>query len=237
MPLMRLDKYLADCTALTRSQLRREIRSGAVTVNGEVITQPEHKLDPDSAAVTLGGEKVEYKKFCYYMLNKPAGILSATDDKKQRTVIDLFPPEIKKRGIFPVGRLDKDTTGLLIITDDGELAHKVISPKSGIVKTYIADTDGAVTPADVKAFAEGVTLKDGTKCLPAELEPLAGSRCIVRVSEGKYHQVKRMLASVGKPVLALKRVAIGALELDKTLAEGEFRPLGQNELCNLYKKK
>lgn len=231
MPLMRLDKLLSETTAYSRSQLKQIIKNGGVTVDGRSVTVPEAKLDPEMAVVTLNGETVRYRKFCYYMLNKPAGILSATDDKKQKTVIDLFPPEIRKRNIFPVGRLDKDTTGLLIITDDGDFAHRVISPKSGIVKTYHAQTTEPVSSEDIDAFRKGIVLADGTQCLPAELEALPNGSCLVRVTEGKYHQVKRMLASRGKPVTALKRLSIGGLKLDESLKSGEFREIGENELC------
>ena len=237
MPLMRLDRLLSECTALSRSQLRQIIKNGSVSVDGIVITSPEHKVCSDTARVELDGKTVSYEKFCYYMLNKPAGILSATDDKKQKTVIDLFPAELKKKNLFPVGRLDKDTTGLLIITNDGEFAHRVISPKSEIVKTYRACTESPVDDADVEAFRQGIVLADGTQCLPAGLEKLPDGSCLVRVMEGKYHQVKRMLASRGKPVTALMRLSIGGLELDKGLLPGQFRQLSEKELCSVNKKK
>lgn len=237
MPLMRLDRLLSECTALSRSQLRQIIKNGSVSVDGIVITSPEHKVCSDTARVELDGKTVSYEKFCYYMLNKPAGILSATDDKKQKTVIDLFPAELKKKNLFPVGRLDKDTTGLLIITNDGDFAHRVISPRSEIVKTYHAVTETPVNDADIEAFSQGIVLADGTKCLPAGLEKLPDGSCLVRVMEGKYHQVKRMLASRGKPVTALMRLSIGGLELDKGLLPGQFRQLSEKELCSVNKKK
>lgn len=237
MPLMRLDRLLSECTALSRSQLRQIIKNGSVSVDGIVITSPEHKVCSDTARVELDGKTVSYEKFCYYMLNKPAGILSATDDKKQKTVIDLFPAELKKKNLFPVGRLDKDTTGLLIITNDGDFAHRVISPRSEIVKTYHAVTETPVNDADIEAFRQGIVLADGTKCLPAGLEKLPDGSCLVRVMEGKYHQVKRMLASRGKPVTALMRLSIGGLELDKGLLPGQFRQLREKELCSVNKKK
>lgn len=237
MPLMRLDKLLSECTVLSRSQLRQIIKNGSVSVDGAAVTSPEHKVDSDTARVELNGKQVSCERFCYYMLNKPAGILSATDDKKQKTVIDLFPPAIRKKNLFPVGRLDKDTTGLLIITNDGDFAHRVISPKSEIVKTYHAVTEGCVDDADIEAFRQGIVLADGTRCLPAELEKLTDGSCLVHVMEGKYHQVKRMLASRGKPVTALKRLSIGGLELDKSLLPGEFRQLTEKELCSVNKKK
>lgn len=237
MPLMRLDRLLSECTALSRSQLRQIIKNGSVSVDGIVITSPEHKVCSDTARVELDGKTVSYEKFCYYMLNKPAGMLSATDDKKQKTVIDLFPAELKKKNLFPVGRLDKDTTGLLIITNDGDFAHRVISPRSEIVKTYHAVTETPVNDADIEAFRQGIVLADGTKCLPAGLEKLPDGSCLVRVMEGKYHQVKRMLASRGKPVTALMRLSIGGLELDKGLLPGQFRQLSEKELCSVNKKK
>lgn len=235
MSEMRLDKLLSETTAYTRSQLKQIIKSGRVSVNGTAVTAPEIKLDPTDALIELDGERISYAKFHYFMLNKPAGILSATDDKKQKTVIDLFPEEMRRR-LFPVGRLDKDTTGLLLVTDDGDFAHRVISPRSEIVKTYRAMTSEPVNDADVEAFRQGIVLADGTKCLPAGLEALPDGSCLVRVYEGKYHQVKRMLASRSKPVIELKRLSIGALELDEKLLPGEFRQLTENELCSVIKK-
>ncbi len=235
MSEMRLDKLLSETTAYTRSQLKQIIKSGRVSVNGTAVTAPETKIDPTGALIELDGESVSYAKFHYFMLNKPAGILSATDDKKQKTVIDLFPEEMRRR-LFPVGRLDKDTTGLLLVTDDGDFAHRVISPRSEIVKTYRAVTSEPVNDADVEAFRQGIVLADGTKCLPAGLEALPDGSCLVRVYEGKYHQVKRMLASRSKPVIELKRLSIGALELDEKLLPGEFRQLTENELCSVIKK-
>lgn len=236
MPVMRLDKLISECGLASRKEIKQIVKAGRVTVDGVVASAPEQKLDPDKSVVTLDGEVIRYKKFHYYMLNKPEGILSATDDKRQRTVLDLVTPEMRKMGLFPVGRLDKDTTGLLLLTDDGEFAHKVISPKSEINKTYHAYTDGVVDSADVRAFAVGVVLADGTECLPAQLKPLDDGSCLVTVMEGKYHQVKRMLASRGKPVTKLKRLSIGALKLDESLKPGEFRELSENELCSVLNK-
>lgn len=237
MPLMRLDKFISDCGAASRREIKQMIKAGRVTVNGKTAAAPETKLDPDSAVVAIDGTALKYEKFHYFMLNKPSGVLSATDDGRQRTVIDLFAPEHKRLGLFPVGRLDKDTTGLLLITDNGEFAHKVISPKSEIEKLYHAQTLAPVNDDDIAAFAQGVTLADGTRCLPAGLDLCDDGSCLVTVMEGKYHQVKRMLASRGKPVTALKRLRIGALELDESLKPGEYRPLTADELCRVMKKK
>lgn len=168
------------------------------------------------------------------MLHKPAGVLSATEDRSQPTVLDLLPPEMKRRGLFPVGRLDKDTTGLLLLTDDGPLAHGLLSPKKHVDKVYLARVDGQVDGADAAALAAGLTLGDGTVCLPAGLEPLGdGSTCLVTLQEGKYHQVKRMLAARGKPVLTLHRLRMGPLTLDEGLKPGKWRFLTPRERAEL----
>ena len=233
---MRLDKLLSECGVASRKEIRQLIRSGRVSVDGAAAASPEMKLDPYKALVCLDGTKIEYAKYHYYMMNKPAGVLSATDDGRQKTVLDLVTPEMRKIGLFPVGRLDKDTTGLLILTNDGEFAHRVISPRSEIVKVYHARTEAPVDEADITAFKEGLTLGDGTKCLPAGLKLLPDGSCLVEVMEGKYHQVKRMLSSRGKPVTELKRLSIGGLKLDKALLPGGFRALEENELCSVMKK-
>ena len=237
MPLMRLDKYISDCGVASRREIKQMIKTGRITLNGVVATTAEIKIDPEQAVVTVDGTALKYDKYHYFMLNKPAGVLSATDDGKQKTVLNLFLPEHKKFNLFPVGRLDKDTTGLLLITDDGDFAHKVISPKSEIFKVYHAHTRLPVNAADIAAFKQGVTLSDGTLCLPAGLELCEDGSCLVTVMEGKYHQVKRMLASRGKPVTALKRLKIGDLKLDESLKPGEYRPLTADELCRVMKKK
>ena len=237
MPKMRLDKLLSECGVASRKEIRQLIRSGRVSVDGAAAASPEMKLDPYKALVCLDGTKIEYAKYHYYMMNKPAGVLSATDDGRQKTVLDLVTPEMRKIGLFPVGRLDKDTTGLLILTNDGEFDHRVISPRSEIVKVYHARTEAPVDEADITAFKEGLTLGDGTKCLPAGLKLLPDGSCLVEVMEGKYHQVKRMLSSRGKPVTELKRLSIGGLKLDKALLPGSFRALEENELCSVMKKK
>ena len=226
--MTRLDKLLAQSGLYSRSEARDLIRARRVSVGGEIASKPEQKC-ADSAEIRVDGAPVNCERFRYFMLDKPAGVLSATDDKSQSTVLDLLPAELRRLGLFPVGRLDKDTTGLLLLTNDGEFTHRVISPRYGVVKTYLARTAAQTGPEDVRAFAEGLTLADGTRCLPAVLEPLGGSRCRVLVSEGKYHQVKRMLAAVGKPCLELRRVKIGALELDPALHPGGFRELRQFE--------
>ena len=226
--MTRLDKLLTQSGLYSRNEARELIRSGRVSVDGETLRRPEVKAAED-AAVFVDGEEVNCSLCRYFMLNKPAGVLSATDDRSQPTVLDLLPREIRALGLFPVGRPDKDTTGLLLLTNDGGFAHRVISPKHGVVKTYLAVTASPVDAEDVRAFWEGITLADGTHCLPAVLEPLDGCRCRVLVSEGKYHQVKRMLAACGKPCTALERTAVGALELDPELPRGGWRELRQFE--------
>ena len=226
--MTRLDKLLAQSGLYSRSEARDLIRARRVSVGGEIASKPEQKC-ADSAEIRVDGELINCSRFRYFMLDKPAGVLSATDDKSQSTVLDLLPAELRRLGLFPVGRLDKDTTGLLLLTNDGEFAHRVISPRFGVVKIYLARTAAQTGPEDVRAFADGLTLADGTRCLPAVLEPLEGCLCRVLVSEGKYHQVKRMLAAVGKPCLELRRVKIGALELDPALHPGGFRELRQFE--------
>ena len=231
--MTRLDKLLAQSGLYSRSEARSLIRAGRVAADGEVIRSCEAKLGPN-AVITVDGEEICCAEFRYFMLDKPAGVLSATDDRKQPTVLDLLPGELRALGLFPAGRLDKDTTGLLLLTNDGDYAHRVISPKHGVVKTYIASTAIPVTAEDVAAFRVGLTLADGTRCLPAALEPLEGGSCRVQVSEGKYHQVKRMLASRGKPVLTLRRVKIGGLELDETLGPGGLKELRQFEAALVF---
>lgn len=230
MASLRLDKLLADMGIASRKELRQIIKSGRVCVNNLVVTVPEQKVDGEKSCITLDGLPLCYTRFHYYMMDKPVGLLSVTEDKKQDTVLSLVTPEMRRMNLFPVGRLDKDTSGLLLLTDDGTFAHRVISPKSHIEKLYDATVDGCLTKEDVDAFAAGLILRDGTQCLPAKLEILSPNHCHVRVMEGKYHQVRRMLASRGTPVLTLRRLSIGGLSLDKNLASGGFRELDQREI-------
>ena len=234
MALQRLDKVLADLGVGTRRDLKELIRSGRVRIDGEICRKPEQKLDPTQQTLTLDGKPLVYKTLRYFMLDKPAGVVTATEDRDQETVLDLLPEELRRLGLFPVGRLDKDTSGLLLLTNDGEFAHRVISPKFCVEKRYYADIDGDVTDEDVSAFAAGITLRDGTVCLPARLESLGAGKCMVTVTEGKYHQVKRMLASRGKPVLALRRIAVGGLYVDDGLGPGGLRELDETDLCKLF---
>ena len=234
MERIRLDKYLCDLGKATRSESKKMIRSGRVRVDGETVTAPETKIAPDSARVTLDGEKLLWARHHYYMMNQPAGSLTATEDRRQKTVLDLLPDELRRMELFPVGRLDRDTRGLLLLTDDGDFAHRVISPKFAVEKMYDASVEGTPDESDAAAFARGIVLRDGTKCRPARLALLGEGRCLVTVTEGKYHQAKRILAARGKPVTALKRLSIGALRLPDTLAEGEVAELDEEDLCRVF---
>lgn len=234
MPRMRLDKFLSDMGLASRKELKEIIRAGRVTVNGAAAAVPETKIDPETCTVELDGQVLGYKRFHYYIMDKPVGVLTATEDKRQRTVLDLLTPEERRMGLFPVGRLDKDTSGLLLLTDDGVFAHRVISPKSEVEKIYYARVDGDITEEDVRAFGEGIVLKDGTHCLPSRLERTGEGSCLVTVMEGKYHQVRRMLASCGKPVTELRRLSVGALSLDGTLSPGAYRELAQSEAMKVF---
>lgn len=231
----RLDKLLAGTGKWSRREVKALVRQGLVRVDGRLAASAEDKLDPAAAVVTVAGETVSLCRFTYVMLHKPAGVLTATEDRKQPTVLDLLPPELRRIGLAPVGRLDKDTEGLLLLTNDGELAHRLLSPKYHVDKRYLARVDGELSAADAEAFARGMTLGDGLECLPAGLEVLPDRVCIVTLREGKFHQVKRMLAARGAPVLYLKRLSMGPLTLDDSLAAGAYRLLRAEEILALYR--
>lgn len=229
----RLDKLLASTGRWSRSEVKRLVREGRVLVDGRIAASAEEKYDADAAAITVDGETVTLSRFAYIMLHKPAGVLSATEDGRGKTVLDLLPEEYKKRGLFPVGRLDKDTEGLLLLTDDGQLAHDLLSPKKHVDKVYFARVEGRLDEDDRAAFAAGMTLGDGLSCLPAGLEIVSsGARSEARVTirEGKFHQIKRMFAARGKPVVYLKRLSMGPLSLDDALPCGAWRALRDEEL-------
>ena len=229
----RLDKRLASTGRWSRREVKELVRQGRVLVNGMPARRPEDKVGEEDQLL-VDGQEVNCAPFVYVMMHKPAGLLSATEDRNQKTVVDLLPEELKRRGLFPVGRLDKDTTGLLLLTDDGALAHDLLSPKKHVDKVYLAKVEGRVDSTDVSALAQGMVLGDGLHCLPAGLEPLEdGSSCLVTLWEGKYHQVKRMLAARGKPVLALKRLSMGLLRLDEKLQPGQWRYLEMDEVAKL----
>lgn len=231
----RLDKLLAGTGKWSRREVKALVRQGLVRVDGRLAASAEDKLDPAVAIITVAGETISLCRFTYVMLHKPAGVLTATEDRKQPTVLDLLPPELRRIGLAPVGRLDKDTEGLLLLTNDGELAHRLLSPKYHVDKRYLARVDGELSAADAEAFARGMTLGDGLECLPAGLEVLPDRVCIVTLREGKFHQVKRMLAARGAPVLYLKRLSMGPLTLDDSLAAGAYRLLRAEEISALYR--
>ena len=232
----RLDKIISATGKKSRREVREMVRQGRVLVDGKPAPAADMKVDPQTAVILLDGEPLGYEKFTYVMLHKPAGVLSATEDGRGETVLDLLAPEYRKIGLFPVGRLDKDTEGLLLLTDDGALAHDLLAPKKHVDKVYFARTEGTLGEEDCAAFAAGITLGDGLSCLPAKLELLnvgAQSEVLVTVCEGKFHQVKRMLASRGTPVIYLKRLSMGTLTLDEGLKAGEYRLLTAQEIERL----
>ena len=232
----RIDKLLSATGRWSRKEVKELVRQGRVLAGGRAVLRPEEKWDPATLCLTVDGVPVDCSPFVYVMLNKPEGVLSATEDSRQPTVLDLLPPELRRRGLFPVGRLDKDTTGLLLLTDDGALAHRLLSPRSHVDKVYLAQVEGRVDQADREALAAGLVLGDGLRCLPAELELVGdGSSCLVTLREGKYHQVKRMLAARGKPVLALHRLSMGPLTLDEGLNPGNWRLLTAGERDKLMR--
>lgn len=233
--MTRLDKYLCGAGLGTRSEVKALIKKGQVTVNGVRAARPEQKIDENLDKVSVNGQTARYSEFAYIMLNKPAGVVSATEDKRERTVLDLLPPKDRK-GLFPVGRLDKDTEGLLLLTDDGELAHRLLSPKKHVDKTYYAKIEGTVTEEHVARFLEGLDIGDEKPAMPAKLQILSAgksSEVQVTVQEGRFHQVKRMFGAVGCRVVCLKRLSIGPLKLDEDLSAGEYRPLTEQEICAL----
>ena len=232
---IRLDKFLADMGFGTRSQVRQQIAGGNVTVNGLPARRPELKVDTDKDRVLFCGTEAAYAQYEYYMLNKPAGVVSATEDKKERTVLDLLQ-ERKRKDLFPVGRLDKDTEGLLLITNNGDLAHRLLAPGRHVDKVYYAEIDGKVTREDAELSRAGVDIGDKKKTMPAFLEILSSadrSEILLTIREGRFHQVKRMFHAVGKEVLFLRRIQMGPLKLDEKLRPGEYRRLTKEEVEKL----
>ena len=247
---MRLDKYLADMGTGTRSEIKKMIKAGCVTVCGEVVKDPGYKVDAGSD-VSLNGESIIYEEYVYYMMNKPAGVISASEDPHEDTVVDLID-ERKRKDLFPAGRLDRDTEGLMLITNNGELAHRMLSPKHHVDKTYYAVVMGDLTDEHIRDFAGGLVLPDGLECMPADLEILSRvtddlyaaieneslensvmTEVNITIREGKFHQIKRMFEAVGCEVMYLKRLSMGPLELDETLLPGEYRRLTGEEVESL----
>ena len=237
--MMRLHKYLAEMGVGTRQEVKKQIRQGKAAVNGTVVKAADTKIDETSDEVTISGRNISYVSYEYYMLNKPAGVVSATEDRRDTTVIDLIK-EKKRKDLFPVGRLDKDTEGLLLITNDGDLAHRLLAPKKHVDKVYYAKIDGMVTEEDVKRFAEGIDIgaEEEEMTRPAKLDIMKSaeeSEIRLTIHEGKFHQVKRMFLAVGKEVTYLKRERMGTLCLDENLKPGEYRLLTEEEIENVRK--
>ena len=235
---MRLDKFLVACAVGSRTEVKNLLKAGRVTVNGKKEKSAKLQINEERDEIRFDGQVLEYEEFVYYMMNKPQGVISATEDTKHRTVLDLLDDYARAKDVFPVGRLDIDTHGLLLLTNDGQLAHALLSPKRHVDKTYLAQVEGIMSQEDVDTFAKGISLKDFT-CQPAKLELVSvdsvKNQSLVRVTiaEGKFHQVKRMVAYCGKEVVDLQRLTMGTLVLDENLERGEWRRLTREELENL----
>lgn len=227
--MLRLDKFLCDANVGSRSQVKAYLKQGIVKVNGEVIKRPEYKVDEKKDLVVFQGKKVIYKKYVYYMLNKPQGVVSATRDAMSRTVSELLK-DTGYQNLFPVGRLDRDTEGLLIMTNDGELAHNLLSPKRHVDKVYYVELKKILSKEDKKALEEGVDIGEKKPSLPAKVERITDTGIYLTITEGKYHQVKRMLEAVDNEVIYLKRIAMGGLSLDESLSCGSYRELTEEEM-------
>ena len=235
---MRLDKFLVACAVGSRTEVKNLLKDGRVKVNGKQEKSAKLQINEETDEICFDGQKLEYEEFVYYMMNKPQGVISATEDPKHKTVLDLLDDYARAKEVFPVGRLDIDTHGLLLLTNDGKLAHALLSPKRHVDKTYLARINGVMTDADVETFAQGIPLKDFT-CQPAKLELVSidteKDQSLVRVTiaEGKFHQVKRMVAYCGKEVVDLQRLTMGTLTLDEDLKRGVWRRLSKEELEGL----
>ena len=236
MAVERIDKILSSRNTEGRSAAKALIKAGRVTSNGVTVRRPEEKFDPEQTEIRIDGERISISRFVYIMMNKPKGVLSASNDKHSRTVIDLLPEEMKRHGLFPAGRLDKDTEGFILITNDGELAHKMLSPKSHVYKLYEAECDRALTDCDAAAFEKGIRLGE-LEFMPAEMKIIEKNKALVEICEGKFHQIKRMFHAVGAEVTALKRLRIGQVFLDEALDPGKSRYLTDQELIDILNLK
>lgn len=229
----RLDKILASQGALSRKEVKEMIKKGRILLNGTVVKDSSVKIDENIDVVSVDGTEIQLKKHIYIMLNKPQGVVSASDSETDETVVDLVPDELYRKGLFPAGRLDKDTTGFVLITDDGDFAHRILSPKNHIFKTYIAGLEHSLSDEDIKALEGGITLGDGTVLKEAKVEIITNEDkpfVNIMICEGKYHQVKRMFAATGNKVVSLHRAKMGKLELDENLKPGECREISPQEL-------
>jgi 16S rRNA pseudouridine516 synthase len=236
MDTMRLDKLLSNMGYGSRKEVKKILKNGAVSVDGAIAKDGKTHVNPEEQLIAIHGEEVQYKRFVYFLMNKPDGVICATEDLHERTVVDLLDPHDAVFSPFPAGRLDKDTVGLVLLTNDGGLAHRLLSPKWHVQKTYVVRVQGRLTDRDVTAFQNGVTLDDGYVTKRADLVIVKSgdiSQAEVRITEGKYHQIKRMFAALGKAVIFLKRVKMGSLELDDALPPGEYRELTKDEILSL----
>lgn len=231
---MRLDRFLCEMNQGTRSRVKELIRRGQVTVNGSVVRQADRKIAEERDLICMQGQEVRYQKFVYFMLNKPKGVVSAVTDNTARTVVELLSQEDRQRGLFPAGRLDKDTEGLLILTNDGGLAHRLLAPGKHVDKTYLVTPERRLTQREMLRLEQGVEIGEERPTLPGRVQKLEDDRILLTIHEGKFHQVKRMLQAVDNCVTALQRVSFGGLDLDRGLAPGEYRPLTEREVQILY---
>jgi len=239
MPMMRIDKLLSQSGFGSRKEVKSLLKSSIISIDGEVVKKPEIRVDPEKSVVYVGNDLIKYEKYIYIMMNKPSGVISASYDEEDKTVIDLLNDDDKWYDLFPVGRLDKDTTGLIILSNDGGFAHRALSPKKHIAKVYKAVINKEISEKEINAFLNGVILDDGYKCLPAKLEIISNKNVQITISEGKFHQVKRMFEAVGASVISLKRVEFAGITLDESLNDGSYRRLNENEMnivCNLLSK-
>lgn len=236
--MIRLDKFLSEMSGWTRSEVKKIVRTGSVTVDGNEVKKPETKIDEKLSIVSVDGRQIKYNKYEYYMLNKPKGFVSATTDREHNTVVDIISSS-EKKDLFPVGRLDIDTEGLLLITNDGELAHRLLAPKNHVEKTYYVEVSGILDDVDVDAVEKGLDIGEEKNTIPAKMEILKTdiqnniSSCYLTIHEGKFHQVKRMMKKLGKTVTYLKRVSMGSLILDSKLKKGNYRKLTEQEIIEL----
>ena len=235
---MRIDKFLSNMGVATRTESSRAARAGLILVNGKPVKKADVHIDPEKDIITYCGRKIEYRKYTYILMNKPDGVVSATDDGKDRTVIDLLPEELQKLNLFPCGRLDKHTLGLVMLTDDGDLAHRLLSPKHHVKKKYRFESKFPLSDEEIEYLEKGATLEDGYVTKPSRIELFEDKRSgYITLTEGKYHQIKRMLESVNNKITYLERITFGPLALDERLARGEWRFLTQNEIDELEKHK
>ncbi len=238
--MMRIDKYLGLTGCASRSEAKKIIRAGGVRINGEAVRSADAKLDPEKDRVTFCGREVVYRRYTYIMMNKPEGVVSATEDGRERTVIDLLPETLRKCDLFPCGRLDKNTLGLMLITDNGELAHRLLAPKSHVEKKYSFKSNFPLSEEEAARFESGLTLEDGYETKPAKIELRGnGDEGVITLVEGKYHQIKRMLEALGNKITYLERISFGPLTLDEGLGRGEWRYLTEDEVALLeaYERK